>query len=102
MNASTSQVVQSFLAGFTACAALIYLSRKAQSSFFISTKRFAEVGIVNVNGISSSTPTAELMDSVALDQRMIRKAEGAILNRTSRLIIVVVRCTNDHNYSAIL
>ena len=33
---------------------------------------------------------------------MIRKAEGAILNRTSRLIVVVERCTNDHNYSAIL
>ena len=34
--------------------------------------------------------------------RMIRKAEGAIRNRTSRLTIVVERCTNDHNYSAIL
>lgn len=33
---------------------------------------------------------------------MIRKAEGAIRNRTSRLIVVVERCTNDHNYSAIL
>eukprot|EP00578_Thalassiosira_sp_NH16_P022961 CAMPEP_0181083496 /NCGR_PEP_ID=MMETSP1071-20121207/4189_1 /TAXON_ID=35127 /ORGANISM="Thalassiosira sp., Strain NH16" /LENGTH=381 /DNA_ID=CAMNT_0023165159 /DNA_START=268 /DNA_END=1416 /DNA_ORIENTATION=+ len=43
-----------------------------------------------------------MMDSCALDQRMIRKAEGAILNRTSRLIVVVERCTNDHNYSAIL
>lgn len=41
-------------------------------------------------------------DSVDLDQRMIRKAEGAIRKRTSRLIIVVERCTNDHNYSAIL
>jgi tRNA G18 (ribose-2'-O)-methylase SpoU len=42
------------------------------------------------------------IDSVDLDQRMIRKAEGAIRKRTSRLIIVVERCTNDHNYSAIL
>jgi len=42
------------------------------------------------------------MDSCNLDQRMIRKAEGAIVNRTTRLIIVVERCTNDHNYSAIL
>jgi len=47
-------------------------------------------------------PSEKLMDSCVLDQRMIRKAEGAILNRTSRLIIVVERCTNDHNYSAIL
>jgi len=32
---------------------------------------------------------------------MIRKAEAAIRLRTSRLIIVIERCTNDHNYSAI-
>lgn len=38
------------------------------------------------------------MDSASLDQRMIRKAEGAIRSRTSRLVIVVERCTNDHNY----
>ena len=44
----------------------------------------------------------KLMDSPSLDQRMIRKAEGAIRLRTSRLIIVIERCTNDHNYSAIL
>ena len=52
---------------------------------------------------TARTPSVEtLMDSCELDQRMIRKAEGAILNRTSRLIVVVERCTNDHNYSAIL
>lgn len=52
----------------------------------------------------TTPPVAEKtrMDSCELDQRMIRKAEGAILNRTSRLIVVVERCTNDHNYSAIL
>ena len=42
------------------------------------------------------------MDSIHLDQRMIRKAEAAICNRTSRVTIVVERCTNDFNYSAIL
>eukprot|EP00957_Ditylum_brightwellii_P204430 15339216-Ditylum_brightwellii.AAC.1 len=42
------------------------------------------------------------MDSPTLDQRILRKAESALQNRTSRLIIVVERCTNDHNYSAIL
>ena len=55
---------------------------------------------------TSSTATEEApstcFDSVDLDQRLIRKAEGAIRKRTSRLIIVVERCTNDHNYSAIL
>eukprot|EP00934_Nitzschia_sp_Nitz4_P003992 Nitzschia sp. Nitz4//scaffold291_size36643//28789//30195//NITZ4_007769-RA/size36643-processed-gene-0.31-mRNA-1//-1//CDS//3329546145//3982//frame0 len=44
----------------------------------------------------------ELMDSVDLDQRMLRKAEAVIQWRTSRLVLVVERCTNDHNYSAIL
>ena len=42
------------------------------------------------------------MDSPSLDNRILRKAEAALQNRTSRLIIVVERCTNDHNYSAIL
>ena len=44
----------------------------------------------------------KVMDSSTLDQRILRKAETALLGRTSRLIIVVERCTNDHNYSAIL
>ena len=42
------------------------------------------------------------MDATSLDNRIIRKAECAIRQRTSRLIIVIERCTNDHNYSAIL
>lgn len=43
-----------------------------------------------------------LMDSMDLDQRLLRKAEAVIQWRTSRLVLVVERCTNDHNYSAIL
>jgi len=43
-----------------------------------------------------------LMDTPTLNNRILRKAEGALRLRTSRLIIVVERCTNDHNYSAIL
>ena len=49
----------------------------------------------------SSGGGGQLFDSPGLDQRMIRKAEGAIRLRTSRLVIVIERCTNDHNYSAI-
>ena len=44
----------------------------------------------------------ELMDRPDLDQRMLRKAEAVIRWRTSRLILVIERCTNNHNYSAIL
>ena len=53
------------------------------------------------NGYGSKSNNKPLIDSPKLDQRMIRKAEGAIRLRTSRLIIVIERCTNDHNYSAI-
>lgn len=50
-----------------------------------------------------SKQTADVVfDSPELSERMIRKAEAAIRGRTSRLVVVVERCTNDHNYSAIL
>ena len=53
------------------------------------------------NEQSSGGGQLHVFDSPGLDQRMIRKAEGAIRLRTSRLVIVIERCTNDHNYSAI-
>jgi tRNA G18 (ribose-2'-O)-methylase SpoU len=49
-----------------------------------------------------SSKRAIVFDSPDLSERVIRKAEAAIQGRTSRLVIVVERCTNDHNYSAIL
>jgi tRNA G18 (ribose-2'-O)-methylase SpoU len=42
------------------------------------------------------------MDAPDLDLRMIRKAEAVLQWRTCRLLLVIERCTNDHNYSAIL
>eukprot|EP00980_Cylindrotheca_fusiformis_P002273 scaffold523_cov101-Cylindrotheca_fusiformis.AAC.11 len=56
----------------------------------------------------SASPTPEikdgeeLMDKPDLEQRMLRKAEAVIQWRTTRLVLVIERCTNDHNYSAIL
>jgi tRNA G18 (ribose-2'-O)-methylase SpoU len=44
----------------------------------------------------------DLYDAPDLDLRLIRKAEAVIQGRSDKLIIVVERCTNDHNYSAIL
>lgn len=44
----------------------------------------------------------EVMDRPDLDMRLLRKAEAVIQGRTDKLLIVVERCTNDHNYSAIL
>lgn len=89
------------LAGVACSAALISLSQKVSKSQPTSTWIDSQCSGREV----APTPSAsaeKLMDSCSLDQRMIRKAEGAILNRTSRLIVVVERCTNDHNYSAIL
>ncbi|GAX20037.1 tRNA (guanosine-2'-O-)-methyltransferase [Fistulifera solaris] len=43
-----------------------------------------------------------IMDTPDLDLRLIRKAEAVIRLRTSCITVVVERCTNDHNYSAIL
>jgi tRNA G18 (ribose-2'-O)-methylase SpoU len=43
-----------------------------------------------------------LMDTPDLDLRLIRKAEAVIMGRTDKVVVVVERCTSDHNYSAIL
>jgi hypothetical protein len=51
---------------------------------------------------SSADTVEELMDKPDLDHRMLRKAEAVIQWRTTRLVLVIERCTNDHNYSAIL
>jgi tRNA G18 (ribose-2'-O)-methylase SpoU len=51
---------------------------------------------------SSADAVEELMDKPDLDHRMLRKAEAVIQWRTTRLVLVIERCTNDHNYSAIL
>lgn len=81
----------SFLAGAAASAALIYLY---QNLYVSNTQTRSTKSRKDVSSSPPQTTTSEkLMDSCVLDQRMIRKAEGAILNRTSRLIVVVERCT---------
>ena len=44
----------------------------------------------------------DLMDTPDLDNRMLRKAEAIVQWRTSRLLLVIERSTNDHNYSSIM
>jgi tRNA G18 (ribose-2'-O)-methylase SpoU len=51
---------------------------------------------------ANNHPKTVLMDSPQLDLRLLRKAEAIIRFRTSSITIIVERCTNDHNYSAIL
>mmetsp|Transcript_36405 Transcript_36405/g.87950 ORF Transcript_36405/g.87950 Transcript_36405/m.87950 type:complete len:429 (+) Transcript_36405:154-1440(+) len=71
------------------------------------TDSFLVDGRTSSSSSSSSTNNdvdgdGELMDRPDLDQRMLRKAEAVIRWRTSKLILVIERCTNNHNYSAIL
>jgi len=116
-STTSSTWLSPFLAGILATLAVIELRRSFHDS---PTRRkdskadTAATRLRNDDNESRARPkpkaaqtavaktTSVLMDSPKLDQRMIRKAEAAIQNRTSRLVIVVERCTNDHNYSAIL
>eukprot|EP00804_Cyclotella_cryptica_P023355 CCRYP_000500-RA/>CCRYP_000500-RA protein AED:0.30 eAED:0.30 QI:246/1/0.75/1/1/1/4/2242/467 len=98
--------IHAFLAGSALTASLFFLYHKTQKQTRPtgghSNTPLATPLLKTTSPIPAADASTELMDSSSLDQRMIRKAEGAIRNRTSRLIIVVERCTNDHNYSAIL
>ena len=51
---------------------------------------------------SSRMMEDEVMDSPDLPLRILRKAETALQGRTSQILIVIERCTDDHNYSAII
>jgi tRNA G18 (ribose-2'-O)-methylase SpoU len=79
---------------------LVLLSKAIQGQKKKPTKTRAPMG--SSSKVSSSSSATEIMDSVDLDNRLIRKAEAVINWRTSRLVLVIERCTSDHNYSAIL
>ena len=51
---------------------------------------------------SETTQEESLLDDPELDNRILRKCEAVLRWRTNRLLLVIERCTNDHNYSAIL
>ena len=44
----------------------------------------------------------EDFDAPGLENRVLRKAETVVRGRTGRFLIVVERCCNSHNYSAII
>ncbi len=105
--------VTPFLAGIvTAMAANAILQRKNETKDSKSSQATSSAPISSTNTSStrskievkgqSKAQTASLMDTPTLDNRILRKAEAALRLRTSRLILVIERCTNDHNYSAIL
>lgn len=95
-----------FLAGIATTTLSYYLYQKIHSSCISKTKSKHIVDShktpSNKTSMQKNESTELVMDSPDLPLRMIRKAETAILRRTSQIIVVVERCTNEHNYSAIL
>ena len=101
-----------FIAGFLSATISVYFYHKVSSSqsFNLQKKKSRTFHTFfqseqnedfETNKIAAADGE-EPMDSPDLPLRMIRKAETAILRRTSRIIVVIERCTNEHNYSAIL
>ena len=99
-----------FVAGALVATLSIYLFQKFTAKYNLMKERSIEddpsgkadsfLPVTNDNGCNRISEME--MDSPDLPLRMIRKAESAIMRRTSRIIVVVERCTNEHNYSAIL
>ena len=68
----------------------------------VSSSSSSAVDASKQGGNGDNEDREEIMDAADLDHRMLRKAEAVLQWRTSRLVLVIERCTNDHNYSAIL
>mmetsp|Transcript_905 Transcript_905/g.972 ORF Transcript_905/g.972 Transcript_905/m.972 type:complete len:209 (-) Transcript_905:2599-3225(-) len=90
-----------FVLGASASLSVVWISTNWEN---ISTLLLPTLKSTRKESPSKSlTATGEkVFDHEELSHRMLRKAEAVIQLRTNRLIIVVERCTNDHNYSAIL
>lgn len=103
-GSSTSWVVP-FVLGAASAASLFWISHhvsQKNTSNDISSKPNKAQSSSSSSNKNDNNATTQLMDSVELDNRVLRKAEAVLRWRTTRLVLVVERCTNDHNYSAIL
>ena len=58
--------------------------------------------MVDMDATAPPAPDEDDLDAPGLPDRLVRKAETAVLGRTSRILCVVERCTDEHNYSAVL
>jgi tRNA G18 (ribose-2'-O)-methylase SpoU len=107
---------QSFLLGVGAALSVVFAARIFQEKRQRQSSNTTNPNVPRTSASSRGLPapvngaaaaphqpeTAPIMDSADLDLRLIRKAEAVIQGRTSSVTLVVERCTNDHNYSAIL
>jgi tRNA G18 (ribose-2'-O)-methylase SpoU len=105
---STSSWIAPFALGVAAALSLTWISSqvpKSKSRKSSQASKSPSLPPPAASQPSSSTAgnSKEMVfDTPELDNRMLRKAEAVIQWRTTRLILVIERCTNDHNYSAIL
>ena len=87
-KASSNPWIASFLFGASASLTMIWFSkmRKRSSTIYSTAKSERKK--------SSGAIEEELLDHETLSNRMLRKAEAVIQLRTSRLVLVIERCTN--------
>jgi hypothetical protein len=84
----SSSWIPPFLLGASATLSIIWLSQRWKRSTSASLKTKSE------RKPSAHTIGKDVLDHEQLSNRMLRKAEAVIQWRTSRLILVVERCTN--------
>jgi len=104
--ASNKSETWAFFCGFATASSLTvfmyYYSQYFHSRCVGSFKSIASCKEGDALSCKETERDKVIFDSPTLNNRILRKAETVIQGRTSRLLVVVERCTNDHNYSAIL
>ena len=85
---SATAWISPFLLGASASLSIVWLAQKLKrSSPAIPQEKLERKRSVHEKG-------EEVLDHEELSNRMLRKAEAVIQWRTSRLVIVIERCTN--------
>ena len=103
ISLSSTSWTTPFLLGVATALSVVWINQRISKSNPCERRRTRHEGDNKCNDSNQeNTNTRLVMDAPDLEQRMLRKAETVIQWRTTRLLLVVERCTNDHNYSAIL
>eukprot|EP00560_Eucampia_antarctica_P004676 CAMPEP_0197836638 /NCGR_PEP_ID=MMETSP1437-20131217/29579_1 /TAXON_ID=49252 ORGANISM="Eucampia antarctica, Strain CCMP1452" /NCGR_SAMPLE_ID=MMETSP1437 /ASSEMBLY_ACC=CAM_ASM_001096 /LENGTH=449 /DNA_ID=CAMNT_0043442971 /DNA_START=52 /DNA_END=1401 /DNA_ORIENTATION=+ len=102
MSSTSSHSMSSFVVGSLTTLMSVWLYNHYNSIKNNGSRRDDYCRHDDETTLESKNSSDMVMDHSMLDGRILRKAEAAIQGRTSRLVIVVERCTNDYNYSAIL
>ncbi|VEU36821.1 unnamed protein product [Pseudo-nitzschia multistriata] len=95
-TSSSNSWILPFMLGASTSLSLLWISKKLEILIATSSTSRSD------EKTKPREMKQDILDHEELSFRMLRKAEAVIQWRTSRLILVIERCTNDHNYSAIL